>query len=919
MIQKNLKKCFRISATGILIVSLASMNSPYSIKAKEKPAQNDYFIENAGFESTPKENGAILGWTQTYGDTGFSIDRSVVKEGTQSLKMADSLSTKSAGIRSSMARVTGGQVYHFDASIYLQSGSLNMYLLYFDENGKEVAKFSSGYSVKSVAANTWLSGSVSGKAPKNAVSARLELYSGVASVTNAFVDQVSFSWEEQLDLTVSDPVNLGEAVKASLTSSAAISTRSDGHSELYFATNGVPATFYAIDGDTGERLFSQPIPGADTVWAITEGSDGNIYFAGTNDGILYRYLPAEKRIETLGKNPSDTWIWDLAVSKDGKVYGATYPHAKVFEYDIQTGEFKDLGTFKDGQKYARGLGISGDYLYVGIGSTAYVYRLNLKTGEKEEVHIPISGGNNTVANIEGYDGKLFIRVGGSTVYVLDEETLELVNTIKYTGEISPPSPDNGEDMYYILGAKLHRYNLKTNTTEEVSGISSTDHTTRKFGWVEKDGHSVLALVSGFSEYMQYDPMKNEVEYIYPDVEPQGVPIQSLAKAPDGKIYLGGYHRGMSVFDPRESKIIHNLSWMPQPEGIGFFDGKVFFGTYGGAKIYQYDPAKAMDFGNTPDKNPGLIHDIEDFQDRPFTLESSGNDLFIGTIPGYGELGGSLSIYHKQTGQWEDHRNVVENQSIIGLAYKDGYVYGGTSVWGGGGSNPADENAKIFVWDVKNSKKVAEFTPDIPGLDADPKMIGELSAGPDGLIWGAIDGTIFAMDPKTYEVKKSKVVYPSTYAASKWRPIYLRWGKDGLLYTTLGRNITVVNPGTLSTMLIKQNADLMDIENDGSLYYASGADLMKLEVHPGETSFNSVREEAEEYRSRNMLDQPLYKQLLEDLKQADHQLEKGNGPNAIEFLEKAKEQINKDSLSKFISLDAKNVLTASLDSLIRQPK
>src|SRR5690606_21247178 len=125
-----------------------------------------------------------------------------------------------------------------------------------------------------------------------------------------------------------------------------------------------------------------------------------------------------------------------------------------------------------------------------------------------------------------------------------------------------------------------------------------------------------------------------------------------------------------------------------------------------------------------------------------------------------------------------------------------------------------KEAKIFVWDVEKGAKIAEFTPEIPKIDATPQIIGGLSFGPDGLLWGAIKGTIFALNPETYKVVKSRVIYPSNYRAHVWIPIYLRWGDDGLLYTTLGSHITVIDPKTLAYQTVVKNVNFMALGKDG---------------------------------------------------------------------------------------------------------
>ncbi|MGM9973677.1 MAG: cohesin domain-containing protein, partial [Clostridiaceae bacterium] len=67
---------------------------------------------------------------------------------------------------------------------------------------------------------------------------------------------------------------------------------------------------------------------------------------------------------------------------------------------------------------------------------------------------------------------------------------------------------------------------------------------------------------------------------------------------------------------------------------------------------------------------------------------------------------------------------------------------------------------------------------------------------DGLLWGAVDGIIFAMDPDTYQVVKYKNIYPEIVDRGMWRPVHILFGEDGLLYTDVAGKLTVMKPDTL---------------------------------------------------------------------------------------------------------------------------
>ncbi|MNI32790.1 hypothetical protein D3C73_867120 [compost metagenome] len=340
----------------------------------------------------------------------------------------------------------------------------------------------------------------------------------------------------------------------------------------------------------------------------------------------------------------------------------------------------------------------------------------------------------------------------------------------------------------------------------------------------------LALVTGNADVALIELTNGKVVTSRLPIEAQAIEIQSLETGPDGNLYMGGYHRGLTIYNPNENKVELSIELFPQTEGISFCQGHVYFGTYTKAKIFRYDPQSPVDFGMSPKHNPGWIGDIGYSQDRPFSMTTGEGKVFMGMIPDYGLQGGALAVFEPKDQTWAVYPDVMKGHSILGLAYKEGLLYGGSSLWGGLGSPPAEGPAKLFIWDVALGCKVAEFALDIPEMDMPPEMIGELSIGPDGNLWGAIDGTLFVMDTTTRQIIKSKVIVPSAYAFSKWRPIFLRWGPDGLLYTTLGRRLIVVQPSTLDTITLNDIiVGNITLDHQGRLYAAQGSELYRLDL------------------------------------------------------------------------------------------
>lgn len=813
-----------------------------SLKGEEPPADT-YPTElvNADFEADVV-NSVIPGWVSEFPGPGISISTDRARSGIQSLHLHDQSETDGVSLLSEKVAVVAGESYlsTIYANVVNQTHNVVSEVRYYDENDKKITEKRelNGNLPK----NEWIDLKVFSDAPANAAYARLAFYSGGISLTEVYFDDVSFELvvdDSALERDYAKPTNLGEMVSVQLGQAGVIQENSLGENEVYYHSNGLPGTFSVLDAETGELKFSKVIQNTEALWAMTVGPDKNVYFAGTADGKLYRYVPELKEVQELGVNPSDSWVWDLEATDDGKIYGSTYPNASVFEYDIDTGKFRNYGSLSS-EDYARGLAVDGDDIYVGIGTVKHIYKINRITGDTEEVILKgHTGETGTIEDFYFVNGKLLVSVSTTNMSVINPETMEVENTFQYSNKISEPDPDEPHVFYYKYIDKLYKYDTNTNQSTVIEDIPLLPDTVRvkDMEWLTlSTGEKVIALVTQYGEFMHYNPKTNQVTFTELDIASSAVAIQALKTGPDGNLYMGGYQRGMSVYNPFTNDREVNIPSFAQPEGIGFLNGKAYYGTYVGAMMYSYDPKKQPDLTT----NPILEYDITDEQDRPFAITSGANKLFVGTIPDYGVLGGALAIYDADTDTWTQHRNVVENQSIIGLAYHDGKLYGGTSVWGGLGITPSATEAKIFVWDVETGQKIKEFTPDIPGIDEAPRMIGDLSIGPDGNLWGAVDGTIFAMDTTTEEIVKSKTIRPSLYNSSKWFPYRLEWAPDGMLYTTLSRSLIAIDPDTLNYKVLEESfMNSMTVGVDGSIYYALGKELYEIAIPETDATLKSL--------------------------------------------------------------------------------
>ena len=799
--------------------------------------------------------GKIPGWTLGTGTTGqFNQSTEYYLSGPSSLYFKDSSITTGLRVVSNKVAVTPGESLVVKANVYVieQSHNIVGQIYYYNAQNVQISAVQDLFGAVTLGNKKWTEMRMFGTVPAGATYATIALYSGDPSITEAYFDDVSIEVmppEKPLDRKYEAPVDLGAMVSVSLGQSGAIQTNANGENEVYFVTNGLPGTFYVVDGETGKLKFSEAIPNTEATWAMTVGSDKNVYFASTMNGTLYRYLPVEKKVESLGYNSADNWVWDIE-EIDGKIYGGTYnseTHGKLFEYDIATKETRNYGAVQSGQQYVRGIAVDEEYIYAGLGTTVQLFKVNRKTGEKTEIIIPGETGTgaiNSIADVFKINNKLFVSVSTINMIVLDLETNTIDSKFQYSNMISEPYPEDPNLIYYKDATKLYKYDISAKKSTEIPLELPLPDTTRvkDISWIkmnsgEKAGKTVLAMVTQYGEYILYDPIDHWVSFVELEIDPQPVRIQGIEVGFDGRLYMGGYQRGMSIYNPFTNNIDVNVSSFAQPEGIGFLNDKVYYGTYVSAIMYSYDPTKPITLNENPELEYQITH-----QDRPFAITSGDNKLFVGTVPDYGFLGGALAIFDEATDTWKQYDQVVKNQSIIGLAYKNGLLYGGTTVWGGLGIEPSEPEAKIFVWDVEKGQKIDEFTLDIPGIDEVPRMISEISFGPDGLLWGAVDGTIFAMDVDTKEIIKSKMIRPSTYNTSKWMPFHLRWAPDGLLYTTLSRKVIAVDPETLEYKIIVSDfLNSMTIGIDGSIFYApdAGVSMSRIAVPQTDATLSAI--------------------------------------------------------------------------------
>lgn len=434
--------------------------------------------------------------------------------------------------------------------------------------------------------------------------------------------------------------------------------------------------------------------------------------------------------------------------------------------------------------------------------------------------------NSFVYDLNLIGGKLFIKIDpGHQMIVMDPDTGTIeAEFVAYSHSPSAIASPDEKVAYYTYGSHLYEYHLETKTTNPVMiGDNPATLGQTAIGWdfVQLDdpdypGPTLFGFIGNYEgKAFKYNLQTRALKVMTLPLPPQPTDIYNVASGPDGNIYSNGYiSGGVGVYSPDTGKLVRYTGGVGQSESIFTLGDKMYFGVYGDAKIYEYDPSQPW----KANQNPRLLFSMQsESQNRPHAMTGSEehHKLFIGTAPYYGQLGGAFAVYDTVTGEKQVYRNIVPNQSVISLAYKDGKVYAGTSIYGGDASVPVEKEAKLFVWDVATGKKIRETVP-VPGETA----IGALLVGPDGNIWGFAQGTLFIYDPETGEVIYREEKFPNLHYLTGG--VDLEIGLDGHIYGTAGGKFFKIDPADKKvTILRDSNSHFLAQDRMGNLYFKNG--------------------------------------------------------------------------------------------------
>ncbi|MGC8784277.1 MAG: hypothetical protein ACP5RN_07815 [Armatimonadota bacterium] len=577
-------------------------------------------------------------------------------------------------------------------------------------------------------------------------------------------------------------------------------------------TAGMELIFIDFRSNAGRAIRAPAGAGS---WALLQ-VPGNRLIVGTfYDGKFMVFDLERMEFVKTAEFPGESYIWNLAIGNDGRVYGGTYPGAKLGALDLNAYAVEDCGAPAPPNMYLRYVSALPDgRILCNFGMEKPINLIyDPRTRKFEEAPQTLQGISRGVS----WNG--YFLVGSQ---VLDGKTLQPV-------EPPFPLPPGGggwavdvnlttdKELYLRQGNAVYHY---ARAGKELRLLASGE--LRGGGIYAATEKGELLGVRG-QDYFVLRPGETQVTLKPIPVESAPRPTLFLRLDEKGRLW-GGPHFGQTLFwmDTRTGKAV-NTGTICNAGGevydVAFRDGKVYAVAYAGGDIVRYDPEAPWDQWNNV--NPRVIASVgEKGYIRPTAGVVVGSDgkLYSGWMARYGVYGGAVAITDPTTGETALIENPLGEQAVEGLAVDERFLYIGTSLGANGLPNKKGEWARFGVVDKATGQAVLrrEFE-GASGvrtfwLDVQTKRLAF-----------SVDGKLRLFDT----LSRQFIDLPAEAPRVGSRIVGLG---DGKAYYGSGKTIVQLDLSTGNSENIAElpsGVSNVAVGQDGALYAACGADIYRI--------------------------------------------------------------------------------------------
>ncbi|MEV4362651.1 hypothetical protein [Nonomuraea sp. NPDC049625] len=385
----------------------------------------------------------------------------------------------------------------------------------------------------------------------------------------------------------------------------------------------------------------------------------------------------------------ELYVFDLALSPDGRIYAGTYPGGKVYEIDPMTGGVHDLGPAEVGLKYVRSVAVGPDgTVYAGTGSAARLVAIDPSTGARRNllpaellgesfVYAVAVSRDVVVAGTEP-GGKLLVHQlahpDRQTVVASGERTIDAVAI-------------DGRRAWFTArpSGALYVYDIDTAALTRV-GVPCPGQETR--GLFVRSGRVQGAAAGGL--WWRWPPGSDGVVDLHGAGLREGPePLQSMSYAGAGRVVVGG-NFGLVVHDLNCGTATRR-PMTGEAKTMVSVSGKTYMGVYPGAVVQLYDHR------TDEIKMVGRIGGRSN-RPRDSFYDPHSRLLLLGTRNQYGHTGGALAVVDLESSRIDTYDDIVPDQAIAAVMAHEGVAYLGTEI-SADGITPTATEAILVAFDL----------------------------------------------------------------------------------------------------------------------------------------------------------------------------------------------------------------------------
>ncbi|MES2390315.1 MAG: hypothetical protein V4555_01640 [Acidobacteriota bacterium] len=553
-----------------------------------------------------------------------------------------------------------------------------------------------------------------------------------------------------------------------------------------------------------------------------------------NGGTLLCFDPRAKQFVPIPQlstefRHAESIITDIAQAPNGFIYYGTYPGGHLVRYDPDTRVSTDLGQVSQDEMYLRWLAVSpSGTVLCGMGprhSRVIAYDPSTKS-----FHTLTPAADQTPGAFSKplVTARFVVEAQhrpAGRVLVYDAATFKLLHVF------SVPQRNNGSgnqsafillDQRHLLyqgnDQRLMSLNLEDGSRAVVFRSPGTAANNR---WYLDSRGNILGLL--VQSYVYLNPRTQKVTYATIPLDHPAQEIRWLSAAPNGNIY-GGPVLGQTFFSFNPSnRSLLSYDQVNDRTGEIYYGialkGRIYTISYAEAGLSVFDPKKAWRPGESISSNPRAIAYLPDGQYRPeggLHIGPGGN-IYIGTQPDYGLLGGALTVFNPSTERLHVYRNIIPQEEITAIATDSRYIYCASDVEGGGGSKPEATQVHFFVWDPASHAIVWDHAfPDARGINA--------LAVSNGHVYFVRDDQLMDFNLKAHSLV---AVYHFDHAASVPSES-LKIARDGSIFGIFGNEVGRYSPASGSMQLFPETrghaTSGLELGTDGAVYFGNHTDM-----------------------------------------------------------------------------------------------